>query len=127
VQKWRDGIWQEKSGTGDQQEENVGPEGNSVTEKLKGSLGHLNSVHQNIQFTMVTEREDHLPFLDIDIYMRPDGCLAQKVHCKPTHTNPCLNSGSTTAHPTSKLYSPPCGTGPGPGPEVCVTVINWSF
>jgi hypothetical protein len=29
--------WQEKSGTSDQEEENVDSEGNSVTEKLKSS------------------------------------------------------------------------------------------
>jgi hypothetical protein len=32
-------------------------------EKVKGFLEHLDSVHQNIQFTKETERDSHLPFL----------------------------------------------------------------
>lgn len=68
-----------------------------------------------------TEREGHLPFLDIDTYRRADDCLCHKAYCKPNHTNPCLNSGSVTAHPTSKLYSPPrCMT-------VMPYIMNWSF
>jgi hypothetical protein len=43
--------------------------------KLRDFLDHLNSVHQNIHFTMQTENDGHLPFLDIDIYRRPDGSL----------------------------------------------------
>jgi hypothetical protein len=31
--------------------------------------------------------EGHLPFLDIDIYKRPDGSLGHTVYRKPTHTN----------------------------------------
>jgi hypothetical protein len=36
-------------------------------EKLGDFLNHRNSIHQCIQFTMETESEGHLPFLDIDI------------------------------------------------------------
>jgi hypothetical protein len=35
---------------------------------------------------METESEGHLPFLDLDIYRRPDGSLGHKVYCKATHT-----------------------------------------
>jgi hypothetical protein len=35
--------------------------------KLKDFLHRLNSIHQSIHFTMETEREVHLPFLDLDI------------------------------------------------------------
>jgi hypothetical protein len=57
------------------------------TNRLKGLLDHLNGIHQNIQFTMETERDGHLPFLDIDIYRRTDGSLGHRVYRKPTHTN----------------------------------------
>jgi hypothetical protein len=49
-------------------------------------LDHLNGMHQNIQFTMETERDGHLPFLDIDIYRGPDGSLGHRVNSKLTHT-----------------------------------------
>jgi hypothetical protein len=39
--------------------------------KLK-FLHHLNSIHRSIQFTMEIQSEGHLPFLDLDIYRRPD-------------------------------------------------------
>jgi hypothetical protein len=52
---------------------------------------------------METEREGHLPFLDIDIdiYRRPDGSLGHRVYHKATHTNLYLNAGSHH-HPSSK-------------------------
>jgi hypothetical protein len=70
-------------------------------DKLKEFLHHLNSIHQSIQFTMETESEGHLPFLDLDIYRRPDGSLAHKVYRKPTHTNLYLNVKSHH-HPSNK-------------------------
>lgn len=36
----------------------------------------LNSIHNSIQCNMETERDNHLPFLNIDIYRRPDSCGA---------------------------------------------------
>jgi hypothetical protein len=36
-------------------------------DRLRDFLDHLNSVHQNIHFTMDTERRGNLPFLDLDI------------------------------------------------------------
>jgi hypothetical protein len=50
---------------------------------------------------METESEGHLPFLDLDIYRRPDGSLGHKVYCKPTHTNLYLNAKSHH-HPSNK-------------------------
>jgi hypothetical protein len=70
-------------------------------DKLKDFLNHLNSIHECIQFTMETESEGHLPFLDIDIYRRPDGSLGHRVYRKATHTNLYLNAGSHH-HPSSK-------------------------
>jgi hypothetical protein len=50
---------------------------------------------------METERDDHLPFLDIDIYHKPVGSLGHKVYHKPMHTNLYLNSNSYH-HPSNK-------------------------
>jgi hypothetical protein len=69
--------------------------------KLSEFLDHLNSVHGNIQFTMKTERDGHLPFLDINMYHKPDGSLGRKVYHKPMHTNLYLNSNSQH-HPSNK-------------------------
>jgi hypothetical protein len=69
--------------------------------KLSEFLDHVNSIHESIQFTMETERDGHLPFLDIDIYRKPDGSLGHKVYRKPTHTNLYLNSNSHH-HPSNK-------------------------
>ena len=37
-------------------------------EKLEEFVEHLNGLQRNIQFTMETEKDGHLPFLDINIY-----------------------------------------------------------
>ncbi|XP_023703192.1 uncharacterized protein LOC111862214 [Cryptotermes secundus] len=50
---------------------------------------------------METENEGHLPFLDIDIYRRPNGSLDHRVYRKPTHINLYLNARSHH-HPSSK-------------------------
>jgi hypothetical protein len=42
-------------------------------------LVHLNSVHENIHFTMEMKREGHLPFLDVDIFYKPDGSLGHSL------------------------------------------------
>jgi hypothetical protein len=80
-----------------------GPDG------LKDFFDHLNSVHQSIQFTMETGRDGHLPFMDIDIYRRPDDSLGHRVYRKHIHTNLYLNSNSyqfITIHQRSMPYSP---------------------
>ncbi|XP_023702101.1 uncharacterized protein LOC111861620 [Cryptotermes secundus] len=69
--------------------------------KLKEFLNHLNSVHQCIHFTMETKIEVHLPFLDIDIYRRPNSSLGYRVYCKFSHTNFYLNAASHH-HPSNK-------------------------
>jgi hypothetical protein len=53
-------------------------------EKLKYFLNHFNKIHPNIQFTMETELNGHLPSLDIDICRRQHGSLG--AHCiQETH------------------------------------------
>ena len=70
-------------------------------ERLTEFLDHLNGLHNNIKFTMETEEEGHLPFLDVDIYRKTDGSLGHKVYRKPTHTNLYLNQLSHH-HPANK-------------------------
>jgi hypothetical protein len=50
---------------------------------------------------METERDGHLPFLDIDIYRNPGDSMRHMVYSKPTHTNLYLNSNSQH-HPYNK-------------------------
>jgi hypothetical protein len=47
--------------------------------KLTEFLNHLSGLHKKIQFTMETEKDGHLPYLDIDIYRKTDGSLGHKV------------------------------------------------
>jgi hypothetical protein len=69
--------------------------------KLTEFLNHLNGFYTNIQFTMEKEEEDHLPFLDIDIYRKMGGFLGRRVYRKPTHTNLYLHWNSHH-HPSNK-------------------------
>ena len=68
--------------------------------KLTEILNHLSGFYTNIQFTMEKE-EDHLPFLDIDIYRKTDGSLGHRVCRKPAHTNLYLH-WSSHHHPANK-------------------------
>jgi hypothetical protein len=70
-------------------------------DKLTEFLNHLNGLHKKIYFTMETEKDGHLPFLDIDIYRKTDGSLGHKVYRKPTHTNLYLQQNSHH-HPANK-------------------------
>jgi hypothetical protein len=47
--------------------------------KLAEFLDHLNGLHENNKFTMETEKDGHLPFLDIDIYRKPDDSLDHRL------------------------------------------------
>lgn len=47
-----------------------------------------------LSVTIKMEKDSLLPFLDIHIYRRPDGCLGHKVYGEPTHPNLCLTSSS---------------------------------
>jgi hypothetical protein len=70
-------------------------------DKLLEFLKNLNLLNKKIQFTMETEKDGNLPFLDIDIYRKTDGSLGHKVYRKPTHTNLYLQQNSHH-HPASK-------------------------
>jgi hypothetical protein len=75
-------------------------------DKLQDFLNHLNSIHQCIQFTMETEREGHLPFLDTHIYRRPNSSLGHRAYVNPPIRISISMLGPTTSHPPNKLYFP---------------------
>jgi hypothetical protein len=47
-------------------------------EKLRSFLDYINNRQNNIQFTIGTPTEDHLPSMDINIYSKEDGSLGHK-------------------------------------------------
>jgi hypothetical protein len=53
-------------------------------EKLDDLHSHLNSIH-NIQLTTEAKTDGHIPFLNVDIYRRPDSSLEHSVQ----EVNPC--------------------------------------
>jgi hypothetical protein len=57
-------------------------------------VDHLNSAHQNIQFTMEMERDSQFPSLDT----RPDGSMGHDVYHKLSHTDFYLKYNLITAH-----------------------------
>jgi hypothetical protein len=76
-------------------------------EKLTVFLNHHNGQHNKIVFTMEKEEDGHLPFLNIEIYRKPNGFLGHRVYRKPTHTNFYLhyNSHHHPSHNISVLNS----------------------
>jgi hypothetical protein len=57
-------------------------------------LTHLNGINKKIQFTVETETDNALPFLDLLIRKKEDGHLTFSVYRKPTHTNRYLHKNS---------------------------------
>ena len=76
----------------------VWPHGRDTLDQF---LGHMNSRHPNIIFTMEIEQDGRLPFLDILITRRKNGILGHSVYRKPTNTNLYLN-GSSHHHPSQR-------------------------
>ena len=55
---------------------------------------HLNGIRGEIQFTMESEKNKKLPFLDCDIMRNTDGSLMISIHRKSTHTDKYLHYNS---------------------------------
>ena len=53
-------------------------------------LHHFNSQHSTIRFTMETENDIMIAFLDTSVSREPHGRLTTSVYRKPTHTGQCL-------------------------------------
>ena len=62
-------------------------------------LQHLNNQQPSIRFTMETENNNKLAFLDTAVSREPDGRLTTRVYRKPTHTDQYLAYDSH--HPQS--------------------------
>ena len=65
-------------------------------EHVKQFHDHLNSVEQNIQFTIEMEQNNCLPFLDT-LTIRKEDYLTTDIYRKPTHTDKYLDF--TSHHP----------------------------
>ena len=52
---------------------------------------HLNSIDNNIQFTVEKESDEQLPFLDILLTREEGGSISTSVYRKTTHTDQYLN------------------------------------
>ncbi|XP_030841919.1 uncharacterized protein LOC115924186 [Strongylocentrotus purpuratus] len=61
------------------------------TPDLHQFLDHINNQHPSIKFTMETQHENSIPFLDVLITKTPSGFPAHQVYRKPTHTDRYLN------------------------------------
>ena len=72
---------------------------------LQDFLQHINRQHHDIQFTMETENDGSLPFLDVLISKTASGYPSHTVYRKPTHTDRYLNYNSH--HPPVVIRSVP--------------------
>ena len=68
-------------------------------ENVNDFLQHLNNQQPSIRFTMETEKDNKLTFLDTAVLREPDGHLTTSIYRKPTHTDQYLAYDSH--HPQS--------------------------
>ena len=62
-------------------------------------LSHVNSIDDQITFTIEREVNGKLPFLDMSVQREDGGLMRTSVYHKPTHTDQLLKFDSH--HPTS--------------------------
>lgn len=62
---------------------------------------HLNSIHENIRFTMQIEKDSLLPFQDVLVSKKPNGTVSHTAYRKPTHSDLYLHAKSHH-HPFQK-------------------------
>ena len=72
-------------------------------DRVDSFLQHLNSQQPTIRFTMETENDNKIAFLDASVSREPDGSLTTSVYRKPTHTDQYLAYDSH--HPQSVKHS----------------------
>ncbi|XP_048259316.1 uncharacterized protein LOC125384342 [Haliotis rufescens] len=60
-------------------------------------LQHLNQQHPRVQFTIETEKDNQLPFLDVLVCRNAANRIQTSVYRKPTHTDQCIHFNSN--HP----------------------------
>lgn len=70
-------------------------------DNLHTFLQHLNNINKNIQFTIETEKNGRIPFLDVEVSRKDNMRLGHKVYRKPTHTDRYLQK-SSNHHPRQK-------------------------
>lgn len=70
--------------------------------ELNNFLDHLNSMSEDIKFTMEVEENNWIPFLDILLIRRNDGSIGHKVFRKKAHTDSYLHADSHH-HPAQKM------------------------
>ena len=51
----------------------------------------MNNIHANIKFTVETEKDNHLPFLDVLITRTEDELINTTLYRKPTFTGLYMN------------------------------------
>ena len=73
-----------------------------LVSKLQEFLSHLNGVKPSIQFTVETESEGKLPFLDVLLQCDLDGSILMTVYTKSTHTDRYLASHPITHSPQDR-------------------------
>ena len=67
-------------------------------ENVDDFLQHVNNQQPSIRFTMKTEKDYKLAFLDTAVLRVPDGRLTTSVYRKPTHTD---QTSRSTSHVTT--------------------------
>ena len=58
---------------------------------VEGFTRHINSIDDNIEFTIEPETNGKLPFLDLCTHILDDGSTKLTINRKPTHTDQYLN------------------------------------